>query len=136
MVVETRKILATTRSTSSPTCVRVPVFVGHSEAINLEFEDPITVEEAREALEEAPGIVVLDRPDQGEYMTPVECVGEHATFVSRLRKDPTVPTACRCGSSRTICARVRRSMPCRSRRPWSRTAIFDPATVVGRGPMA
>jgi aspartate-semialdehyde dehydrogenase len=73
------------------TCVRVPVFVGHSEAINVEFEEPITVEEAREALSEAPGVVLLDRPEEGEYITPVECVGEHATFVSRLRRDPTVP---------------------------------------------
>jgi aspartate-semialdehyde dehydrogenase len=90
MVVETQKILDPEILVTA-TCVRVPVFVGHSEAITVEFEEPISVEEAREALEEAPGILVVDRPDRGEYITPVEAVGEHATFVSRIRKDTTVP---------------------------------------------
>ena len=74
----------------SVTCVRVPVFIGHSEAINLEFEDAISVEEARAALREAPGVVVVDhRADEG-YVTPVECAGEDAVYVSRIREDPTV----------------------------------------------
>src|SRR5690606_7822949 len=67
------------------------VFVGHSEAIFVEFEDEITVEEAREALENAPGVVVLDRPDEGVYAMPVDCAGDDAVYVSRLRRDPTVP---------------------------------------------
>jgi aspartate-semialdehyde dehydrogenase len=90
MVVETQKILDPDIDVVA-TCVRVPVFVGHCEAINIEFEEPISVDEAREALEEAPGIIVVDRPDKGEYITPIEAVGEHATFVSRIRNDPTVP---------------------------------------------
>jgi aspartate-semialdehyde dehydrogenase len=90
MVVETRKILDPEIDVTA-TCVRVPVFVGHSEAVNVEFHEPIELDAAREALLEAPGVVVVDDPARGEYVTPVECVGEHATFVSRLRRDPTVP---------------------------------------------
>jgi aspartate-semialdehyde dehydrogenase len=90
MVVETQKILDPEIDVVA-TCVRVPVFVGHSEAVNIEFHEPISVEEAREALEEAPGVVLLDRPEDMEYATPLDSVGEHGTFVSRLRKDPTVP---------------------------------------------
>jgi aspartate-semialdehyde dehydrogenase len=90
MVVETKKILDPMIEVSA-TCVRVPVFVGHSEAINIEFEEPITVEEAREALADAEGVVVLDNPDTGDYVTPAECVGEFGVFVSRVRADPTVP---------------------------------------------
>lgn len=74
------------------TCVRVPVFVGHSLAVNLEFEKPLSPEEAREILREAPGISVLDKPGEtGGWITPTECVGEYAVYVSRIRKDPTVP---------------------------------------------
>jgi aspartate-semialdehyde dehydrogenase len=90
MVVETKKILDPDIDVIA-TCVRVPVFVGHSEAVHVEFEEPITVEEAREALADADGVVLLDRPENGEFITPVEAVGEHATFVSRVRQDPTVP---------------------------------------------
>jgi aspartate-semialdehyde dehydrogenase len=72
------------------TCVRVPVFVGHSEAINIEFEKPISAEEAREILREAPGCMVIDKREPGGYITPIECVGEYATYISRIRKDPTV----------------------------------------------
>jgi aspartate-semialdehyde dehydrogenase len=90
MVVETKKILDAEIEVSA-TCVRVPVFVGHSEAINLEFHEPIDLDEAREALAEAPGVIVIDDPEAGQYATPIDCVGEHATFVSRLRRDPTVP---------------------------------------------
>jgi aspartate-semialdehyde dehydrogenase len=90
MVVETQKILDPEIDVVA-TCVRVPVFVGHSEAVNVEFHESISVEEAREALEEAPGVVLLDRPEDMEYATPLDSVGEHGTFVSRLRKDPTVP---------------------------------------------
>jgi aspartate-semialdehyde dehydrogenase len=87
MVVETRKILDP-RIDVSATCVRVPVFVGHAEAVNVEFESPLGADEAREALREAEGVVVVD--GDGEFVTPVECVGEHGVFVSRIRKDPTV----------------------------------------------
>jgi aspartate-semialdehyde dehydrogenase len=87
MVVETRKILDP-RIDVSATCVRVPVFVGHAEAVNVEFENPLGPDEAREALREAEGVVVVD--GDGEFVTPVECVGEYGVFVSRIRKDPTV----------------------------------------------
>jgi aspartate-semialdehyde dehydrogenase len=70
--------------------VRVPVFVGHSEAVNIEFERPIDDEEAREILREAPGCMVIDAREDGGYVTPVECVGDYATFISRIRVDNTV----------------------------------------------
>jgi aspartate-semialdehyde dehydrogenase len=70
--------------------VRVPVFVGHSEAVNIEFEKPISADEARDILREAPGLLVFDKREDGGYITPVECVGEYATYVSRIREDPTV----------------------------------------------
>ncbi|MEQ1709218.1 MAG: aspartate-semialdehyde dehydrogenase [Terricaulis sp.] len=89
LMVETKKILDPTIKVSA-TCVRVPVFVGHSEAVNIEFENPITADEARDLLHEAPGIVVIDRREDGGYITPVECVGEFATYVSRIREDSTV----------------------------------------------
>ena len=89
MVVETKKILDPAIKVSA-TCVRVPVFIGHAEAVNLEFENPIEVEEARDALRAAPGVTVIDhRLDEG-YVTPAECAGEDAVFVSRIRSDPTV----------------------------------------------
>ena len=72
------------------TCVRVPVMVGHSECVNLEFERPIDADEAREALREAPGIVVIDKHDETGYATPKEVQGEFEVYVSRIRKDPTV----------------------------------------------
>ncbi|MDF1587155.1 aspartate-semialdehyde dehydrogenase [Marinimicrococcus flavescens] len=90
MVVETQKILDPEIEVSA-TCVRVPVFVGHSESVNVEFHEPVDIEEARDALRNFDGIVLLDDPAKGEYVTPVECVGEFATFVSRMRVDPTVP---------------------------------------------
>ena len=90
MAVETRKILDPDIAVTA-TCVRVPVFIGHAEAINVEFERPITEEEARAALRAAPGISVVDhRADEG-YVTPQESAGEDPVFVSRIRKDPTVP---------------------------------------------
>ena len=89
MVVETRKILDPDILVAA-TCVRVPVFIGHSEAINVEFHNPVSVADARAALREAPGVVVQDTRDDGGYTTPIDCVGEDATYVSRLRKDPTV----------------------------------------------
>jgi len=89
MVAETRKILDPDIAVSA-TCVRAPVFIGHAEAINIEFEQPITEKQARAALKAAPGIIVVDhRADEG-YVTPQECAGEDAVFVSRIRKDPTV----------------------------------------------
>ena len=89
MVVETKKILDP-KIRVQATCVRVPTFVGHAEAIHLEFEDEIDDEEAREILREAPGLMVVDKREPGGYVTPVECVGDFATFVSRIRVDPTV----------------------------------------------
>ncbi len=89
MVAETKKILDPKIKVTA-TCVRVPVFVGHAEAINIEFEHPISAEEAREILRSAPGIMVYDKREAGGYMTPVECVGEYATYVSRIREDSTV----------------------------------------------
>jgi aspartate-semialdehyde dehydrogenase len=89
MAAETRKILDPDIKVTA-TCVRVPVFVGHSEAINIEFERPITPDQARNILREAPGCMVIDKREDGGYVTPVECVGDYATFISRIRKDPTV----------------------------------------------
>ena len=90
MVVETQKILDPEIEVTA-TCVRVPVFVGHSESINIEFENPISLEHAQAILREAPGVMLVDKREDGGYVTPIECVGEYATYVSRLRVDPTVP---------------------------------------------
>jgi aspartate-semialdehyde dehydrogenase len=90
MVVETRKILDPDIAVFA-TCVRVPVFIGHAEAITIECEKPITASEARAVLREAPGVVVVDHREDGGYITPLDSVGEDATYVSRIRKDPTVP---------------------------------------------
>lgn len=90
MKVETKKILDPDIEVFA-TCVRVPVFVGHSESINVEFENPLDEAEAREILREAPGIAVVDKRENGGYVTPKECVGEFDTFISRLRNDPSVP---------------------------------------------
>jgi len=89
MMVETQKILDPDIQVMA-TCVRVPVFIGHSEAVNIEFERPITAERARSILRAAPGVLIIDKREDGGYATPVECAGEDATFVSRIRKDPTV----------------------------------------------
>ena len=89
MMAETKKILDP-KIKLTATCVRVPVFVGHSEAVNVEFEEPITAEEARKILREAPGVLVVDKREPGGYVTPVECVGDYATFVSRIREDQTL----------------------------------------------
>jgi aspartate-semialdehyde dehydrogenase len=89
MVVETRKILDPDIAVVA-TCVRVPVFVGHAEAVNVEFERPLSVEQARDALRGAPGVTVMDRREDGGYITPRDCAGEDDVFVSRLRADPTV----------------------------------------------
>ena len=89
MVVETKKIVDPSIRVTA-TCVRVPVFVGHSEAVNVEFEEFLDEDEARDILREAPGIMVVDKREPGGYVTPVECVGDYATFVSRIRQDPTI----------------------------------------------
>ncbi len=89
LVVETKKILDPAIKLTA-TCVRVPVFVGHSEAVNIEFEKEISAAQARSILREAPGIMLIDKREDGGYVTPVECVGDYATFVSRVREDPTV----------------------------------------------
>jgi aspartate-semialdehyde dehydrogenase len=89
MVAETKKILDP-RIKVTATCVRVPVFVSHCEAVNVEFEQPITPEEAREILREAPGCLVIDKREPGGYITPMEAAGEDATYISRIREDATV----------------------------------------------
>ncbi|GAN55001.1 aspartate-semialdehyde dehydrogenase [Tanticharoenia sakaeratensis] len=89
MAVETRKILDPDIKVFA-TCVRVPVFIGHSEAISIECEEPIDLAQARAALREADGVILRDEREDGGYVTPIECVGEDATYVSRLRIDPTV----------------------------------------------
>jgi len=89
MMVETKKILDP-KIKLAATCVRVPVFVGHSEAVNIECERPISVAEATEALRSAPGVLVVDKREDGGYVTPYECAGEDATYVSRIREDNTV----------------------------------------------
>ena len=89
MVAETKKILDKSIKVTA-TCVRVPVFVGHSEAINIEFEDFLDEHEARDILREAPGIMVIDKREDGGYITPIDCVGDYATYVSRIRQDSTI----------------------------------------------
>jgi aspartate-semialdehyde dehydrogenase len=89
MTAETQKILDP-KIELTATCVRVPVFVGHSEAVNIEFHSALDEDEAREILRESPGVVVVDKREPGGYITPVECAGEFPVYVSRIRKDPTV----------------------------------------------
>jgi len=89
MVAETKKILDPKIKVTA-TCVRVPVFVGHSEALNIEFENEISAVEAQDILREAPGVMLVDKRENGGYVTPVECVGDYATYVSRVREDSTV----------------------------------------------
>jgi aspartate-semialdehyde dehydrogenase len=89
MVAETKKILDP-KIKLVATCVRVPVFIGHAEAVNIEFEEPISADEARELLRNAPGCLVIDKREAGGYVTPFESAGEDATYISRVREDPTV----------------------------------------------
>ncbi len=89
MAAETKKILDVSIKVTA-TCVRVPVFVGHSEAVNVEFAEFLDEDEARDILREAPGVLVIDKREPGGYVTPIECVGEYATYVSRIRQDSTV----------------------------------------------
>ncbi|HUW73315.1 MAG TPA: aspartate-semialdehyde dehydrogenase [Methyloceanibacter sp.] len=89
MMAETKKILDP-KIKLTATCVRVPVFVGHSEAVNIEFETELTAKNARRILREAPGVLVVDKREPGGYVTPVECVGDYATYVSRIRDDQTI----------------------------------------------
>ena len=89
MMVETKKILDP-RIKLVATCVRVPVFISHSESVNVEFEKPVTADEARDILREAPGVLVIDKHEPGGYITPHEAAGEDATYVSRIREDATV----------------------------------------------
>ena len=89
MTVETKKILDP-KIKLTATCVRVPVFVGHSESINIEFENEMTAQQAQDILREAPGIMLVDKREDGGYVTPIECVGDGATYISRVREDPTV----------------------------------------------
>jgi aspartate-semialdehyde dehydrogenase len=89
MMAETKKILDPSIELTA-TCVRIPTFIGHAEAINIEFAKPISEDEAREALKNAPGIVVVDHRANEGYVTPIECAGEDAVYVSRIRKDLTL----------------------------------------------
>jgi aspartate-semialdehyde dehydrogenase len=89
MVAETKKMLDP-KIKLTATCVRVPVFIGHSEAVNIEFEKPITADEARDILREAPGCLVVDKREDGGYVTPLESAGEDATYISRIREDSTL----------------------------------------------
>jgi aspartate-semialdehyde dehydrogenase len=89
MMVETKKILDP-KIKLTATCVRVPVFVSHSEAVDIEFENPISADEAREILRRAPGCLVIDKREPGGYVTPYEATGEDATYISRIREDATV----------------------------------------------
>ena len=89
MVAETKKIVDPAIKVTA-TCVRVPVFVGHSEAVNIEFEDFLDEDEARDILREAPGIMVIDKREAGGYATPKDSVGEFATYISRIRQDSTL----------------------------------------------
>jgi len=89
MVAETKKIISPSIKVTA-TCVRVPVFVGHAEAINVEFEEFLDEDEARDMGREAPGIMVIDKREDGGYVSPVECVGDYATFISRIRQDSTI----------------------------------------------
>ncbi|GAA6209009.1 aspartate-semialdehyde dehydrogenase [Cognatishimia sp. WU-CL00825] len=89
MVAETKKIIDKSIKVTA-TCVRVPVFVGHSESINIEFEEFLDEDEARDILRESPGIMVIDKREDGGYVTPKECVGDYATFISRIRQDSTI----------------------------------------------
>jgi aspartate-semialdehyde dehydrogenase len=89
MMVETKKILDP-KIKLTATCVRVPVFISHSEAVNVEFENPITADEARDILRAAPGVMVIDKREPGGYITPHEAAGEDATYISRIREDITV----------------------------------------------
>jgi aspartate-semialdehyde dehydrogenase len=89
MVAETKKILDPKIKVTA-TCVRVPVFVGHSEAINIETEEFLDWQEAQDILRESPGVMLIDKREPGGYITPIECVGEYATYVSRVRQDSTI----------------------------------------------
>jgi aspartate-semialdehyde dehydrogenase len=89
MMVATKTILDP-KIKLTATCVRVPVFISHCEAVNLELETPLSAEEARDILREAPGCLVVDKHEDGGYVTPVECVGDFATYVSRIRQDGTI----------------------------------------------
>jgi aspartate-semialdehyde dehydrogenase len=89
MKAETMKILDPKIKVTA-TCVRVPVFIGHSESVNIEFENPISADEAMEILRKAPGCMVIDKREAGGYITPIECAGEDATYISRIREDSTV----------------------------------------------
>ena len=119
MVVETKKILDP-KIKLVATCVRVPVFISHSEAVAIEFENPLSADEAREILREAPGCLVIDKREPGGYITPFEAAGEDATYISRIREDPTVDSGLLMWVvSDNLRKGARRSTPCRSPRCWS-----------------
>ena len=118
MVAETKKILDP-KIKLVATCVRVPVFVSHSEAVDVEFEQPITADEARDILREAPGCLVVDKPRKAATSRPTRRPARTPPTSAASARTRRSRTACRCGWSRTISARARRSTPCRSPRCWS-----------------
>ena len=89
MVAETKKIVDKSIKVTA-TCVRVPVFVGHAEAVNIQTEEFLDEDEARDILRQSPGVMVIDKREPGGYATPVDCVGDYATFISRIRQDSTI----------------------------------------------
>lgn len=113
MVAETKKMLDPKIKVTA-TCVRVPVFIGHSEAVNLEFEKPITADEAREILREAPGCLVVDKHEDGGYITPIRSAGEDATYISRIREDSTIDNGLNLWVVSDNLRKAPRSTPCRS----------------------
>jgi aspartate-semialdehyde dehydrogenase len=113
MVAETKKMLDPKIKVTA-TAVRVPVFIGHSEAVNIEFEREITADEARDILREAPGVLVIDKHENGGYITPIDSRAKTQPLSRASAKTPPSRTASTSGSSPTICARAQRSTPCRS----------------------
>ena len=101
------------------TCVRVPVFYGHSESVNIETERKLSAKETRAILAQAPGVQVYDNPSEKMYPLAVDAAGEDATYVGRIREDDTIPNGSTCGSSQTTSARAPRSTPSRSPKSWS-----------------
>ena len=117
LVVETKKILDPKIKVVA-TCVRVPVFIGHSEAVNIEFENPISADEARDILREAPGCLVIDKRETGATSPRTRRRARTPPTYHSIRDDPTVDTVSYCGASPTTCARAPRSMRSRSPRRW------------------
>ena len=122
MIQETRKILGEPNLPVTATTVRVPVFLSHSESVNVETLVKLSAAETKRILREAPGVIVADEPENNVYPTPIDASGKDATYVGRIREDDRSPMVSISGSCRTTCAKAPRSTPCRSPRFWF--AIF------------